>query len=690
MGKVKDLYQCLGRKDLSSVLKRCLCKEKLPDPQFLEILRNTAQVSKWAYLRSAVSRQFRNVRDRLQSNANGAGAGGGGGGGSSSSSSSSSSPGEDSMALLVSWWEKTVMKSGKDPAMSADVYDRLVARFSGPATTILIPTATRPPKEIKTEWQAVAELGLRFSRLALYPDQVDMLNSSLPPCVYLRGPPGCGKTVVLVLKALQLLNQGKHVHLICVSQEGRAVTALIRHQLNACLPSTNLLHLHSFDIKKTEDVEAAVKEIVGWSATPMTMTTTTTTYATTTAMVTSVTTAAATTMAATMAASTAATAAAATTTSAVTISAEATTTSKTAAAATTAPTTTATAAAATAPTTTATAAAATARTTTATAAAAATAPTTTATAAAPTAPTTTVSATTATATTAAATTTAAMTASTTTATIAASATTASTATTAASATTATGGPGCGDLSVIIDELVIVNKNHRELLRQLLVAAEGGPPLNQAPMTSINIWAAGLYSMPTFPPWLNVQSLTDPLRCPPAVHRHVSQNTLLGSVILQYGRPEVPPHVGQGGPTVQWLHHAGRPGHSKSKSPEECEKCGEQIAFLLNEELHIGEPDQLQYRDVFIFTDSLPSDNAPFIRGLRNRQVPVKVFTGADPPSTFEEVALAVRDEVVVTDFEVVSGLERRVVIGMKENSRNRLWGMSRCTAQLYWFDEEMM
>ena len=49
-------------------------------------------------------------------------------------------------------------------------------RFCGPATTVDVHTPTRPRLQIRTEAEAVAETGLRFSRLVLTPDQVSLLS----------------------------------------------------------------------------------------------------------------------------------------------------------------------------------------------------------------------------------------------------------------------------------------------------------------------------------------------------------------------------------------------------------------------------------------------------------------------------------------------------------------------------------
>jgi hypothetical protein len=95
-------------------------------------------------------------------------------------------------------------------------------RFCGPASSVFIPTVTAPRlrvrsqqkkksksrytearKVLRTAGEAVAETGLILSMLALYPDQVALLNdvtldgnsSSGQYGVHICGPPGTGTTV---------------------------------------------------------------------------------------------------------------------------------------------------------------------------------------------------------------------------------------------------------------------------------------------------------------------------------------------------------------------------------------------------------------------------------------------------------------------------------------------------------------
>ncbi|XP_070209679.1 uncharacterized protein [Littorina saxatilis] len=213
----QDLVTCLDANNIPEAIRRCLCADQIPTNADLESLCN----------------QGDSPGDTNQS---------------TSSSQTSVSP---TFPLLSSWWENmTSQGAGPDPQMSDTVYDKLLARFCGPATTVEVPTVTAPRKAmakpgkytparkvVRIEGEAVAETGLIHSLLALYPDQVDLLSDNTLRCVHLRGPPGTGKTIVLVLKVIQWLHQGHDVHVVSATHESRAVSFLIERQLQCVLGS---------------------------------------------------------------------------------------------------------------------------------------------------------------------------------------------------------------------------------------------------------------------------------------------------------------------------------------------------------------------------------------------------------------------------------------------------------------------
>ena len=80
----------------------------------------------------------------------------------------------------------------------------------------------------------------------------------------------------------------------------------------------------------------------------------------------------------------------------------------------------------------------------------------------------------------------------------------------------------------------------------------------------------------------------------------------------------------------------------------------------------------------------------FIRELEKKGIPVQVLPEDATYPQLRDVALAKENKVTVSHTRGVSGLERRIVVGMGGKKRsnmeddNRLLAMSRCTAQLIW------
>ena len=82
---------------------------------------------------------------------------------------------------------------------------------------------TPPRKVVRTLGQSVAEVGLVMSRLALYPDQLDLLSRLLSSVCH-SGGPKTGKTIVLLLTGMQWLKQGKSVQVVSGRSASRSVS----------------------------------------------------------------------------------------------------------------------------------------------------------------------------------------------------------------------------------------------------------------------------------------------------------------------------------------------------------------------------------------------------------------------------------------------------------------------------------
>ena len=118
--------------------------------------------------------------------------------------------------------------------------------------------------ELRTLGEGVKETANRFAPvdIVLHPEQVDVLNES-EPRVFISGPPGTGKSVLLLLKALDWLRIGKHVQIVSAHVESLAVSHLLLNQLKLAAETAvkQNVHLHQFDLTNKEDQEQAMKTL---------------------------------------------------------------------------------------------------------------------------------------------------------------------------------------------------------------------------------------------------------------------------------------------------------------------------------------------------------------------------------------------------------------------------------------------
>ena len=118
--------------------------------------------------------------------------------------------------------------------------------------------------ELRTLGEGVKETANRFAPvdIVLHPEQVDVLNES-EPRVFISGPPGTGKSVLLLLKALDWLRIGKHVQIVSAHVESLTVSHLLLNQLKLAAETAvkQNVHLHQFDLTNKEDQEQAMKTL---------------------------------------------------------------------------------------------------------------------------------------------------------------------------------------------------------------------------------------------------------------------------------------------------------------------------------------------------------------------------------------------------------------------------------------------
>ncbi|XP_025079778.1 uncharacterized protein LOC112555555 [Pomacea canaliculata] len=111
------------------------------------------------------------------------------------------------------WWLRCVVGSGSATEISFDDYQRLLARFCGPAVTVTVPCLSPPRLSLKTLSQPSSSTSLCHAVITLFPEQIHLLNTATPR-VFLTGPPGTGKSLMLQLKATEWLRCGRDVVMV--------------------------------------------------------------------------------------------------------------------------------------------------------------------------------------------------------------------------------------------------------------------------------------------------------------------------------------------------------------------------------------------------------------------------------------------------------------------------------------------
>ena len=105
--------------------------------------------------------------------------------------------------------------------------------------------------DMRTEGEGVSETGWQFTQLVLHPSQLSILNT-WERFVHLAGPPGCGKSLVLMLKARGWIRHGKPALVVSTREESLAASHMLFHQLQqtAGPAASGQLQLHTLDVTK--------------------------------------------------------------------------------------------------------------------------------------------------------------------------------------------------------------------------------------------------------------------------------------------------------------------------------------------------------------------------------------------------------------------------------------------------------
>ncbi|XP_025113046.1 uncharacterized protein LOC112575403 [Pomacea canaliculata] len=211
---LQDLRKCLGAADPADIPGLCLCSDQLSDPK-----------TPWD-VSSHVLIELRN------------------------------------------WWQRRVAGAGPDSQMTDYLYWILVSRFCGPATTVIVPCTVPSRLSIKTLGQAVSFTGECYtSVITLFPEQVQLLNTA-PSRLFVAGPPGTGKSVVLLLMGIEWLRWLHDVYIVSTGMWSRAACSMLYNMLLSTMllkmttkVSPNQLHYLQYDFTQSTDVEKAIRDL---------------------------------------------------------------------------------------------------------------------------------------------------------------------------------------------------------------------------------------------------------------------------------------------------------------------------------------------------------------------------------------------------------------------------------------------
>ncbi|XP_076447942.1 uncharacterized protein LOC143284797 isoform X2 [Babylonia areolata] len=115
----------------------------------------------------------------------------------------------------LSWWQSTIVDN-VSKQLSVDSMKTIVGRICGLMSVVSVWTVSRPRLEVRTTAQAIMESGRRLADIVLLPCQTELLAQPSLHRLWLTGPMGSGKTLMLQLKGRHWLKEGRRVIVINV------------------------------------------------------------------------------------------------------------------------------------------------------------------------------------------------------------------------------------------------------------------------------------------------------------------------------------------------------------------------------------------------------------------------------------------------------------------------------------------
>ncbi|XP_025113098.1 uncharacterized protein LOC112575439 isoform X2 [Pomacea canaliculata] len=167
-------------------------------------------------------------------------------------------------SVVMTWWDSLMTKSTDDYIMKDDLYECMIARFCGPATTSAVDIPRTPDglQLPKTLDQAVSVTGDLFDRCTLYPGMTDFMQE---PRVFLSGPPGTGKTRLLGLVGQKWLSEGHVVHIVNTSTKLTSATIqlvkILQEAQSSCISQNDVVVILNCNTERRKDIREMVTEL---------------------------------------------------------------------------------------------------------------------------------------------------------------------------------------------------------------------------------------------------------------------------------------------------------------------------------------------------------------------------------------------------------------------------------------------
>ncbi|XP_025083122.1 uncharacterized protein LOC112557462 isoform X2 [Pomacea canaliculata] len=182
----------------------------------------------------------------------------------SSSDQKQSDVTREALIRLKEWWVRRVAGSGPDSLMTSELYDLLLAWFCGHLMSVKLPCLSEPRLSLSVPEGASDD---RCAHITLSRQQVNQLHSA-PPRLFVSGPPGTGKTTLLLLAAMDWLDRRRDVTVVITWLKARPASYLLHNLLQQHVRRRTLagkdvgtVNLEELKMEKDKHAKRALKRL---------------------------------------------------------------------------------------------------------------------------------------------------------------------------------------------------------------------------------------------------------------------------------------------------------------------------------------------------------------------------------------------------------------------------------------------